>query len=89
LGERNATYFVPKSTKEVLDRLSIVLSELAQVFDEYLVQPAVPIVADDGARLLLQLNKVRISWFSTHDLEPIRRILQEVQSTARVPEEWV
>src|ERR1700722_12479656 len=71
------THLVSKSTKKILDRLPIVFSKLAKVFDQDLIQTRMPATPNDVICVLLQLEQGLVSGFPAHDLETVRRILEE------------
>jgi len=68
---------VTQCAQKVLHRPSIVLAELAQVFNKDPVETRVPIVTYDPRAPRLQLDERLVARVTAHDLESIRGILQE------------
>lgn len=83
---KDRTHLISERAEQILYGLAVVLPELAQVLDEQLVEPRVPIRAHDLVCALLECKQIHVFGVSAHDLEPIGRVLKEGQPPAWIPE---
>ena len=79
-------YLVPQCPEEILHAPAIVLAEFPEILNEQPVEARVPVVADDVRRARLEREQVRVLGIAAHYLEPVRRVLEEGEPFARVPE---
>lgn len=70
-------YLVAEGTHQILHRFSVIFAEFAKIIEEDLVEPALPVRANDIVGTCFQCNKPSFRRISLHYFEPVGGILQE------------